>query len=50
MAVKVDATSKQDIQQSLDTVLSAWGQVDILINAAGINSATPFFEITEDEC
>ena len=49
MAVKVDATSKQDIQQSLDTVLSAWGQVDILINAPGINSATPFFEITEDE-
>ena len=49
MAVKVDATSKQDIQQSLETVLSAWGQVDILINAPGINSATPFFEITEDE-
>jgi NAD(P)-dependent dehydrogenase (short-subunit alcohol dehydrogenase family) len=49
MAVKVDATSKQDIQKSLDTVLSAWGQVDILINAPGINSATPFFEITEEE-
>ena len=49
MAVKVDATSKQDIKQSLDTVLSAWGQVDILINAPGINSATPFFEITEEE-
>ncbi len=49
MAVKVDATSKQDIQQSLETVLSEWGQVDILINAPGINSATPFFEITEEE-
>jgi NAD(P)-dependent dehydrogenase (short-subunit alcohol dehydrogenase family) len=25
------------------------GRIDILVNAAGINSATPFFEITEEE-
>jgi len=33
----------------LDTVLDKFGQVDILINGAGINSATPFFDITEEE-
>ena len=49
LAVKVDATSKSDLQASLDEIIAAWGHVDILINAPGINSATPFFEITEDE-
>ena len=49
LAVKVDATSKSDLQASLDEIIAAWGQVDILINAPGINSATPFFEITEEE-
>ncbi|GAG01727.1 unnamed protein product, partial [marine sediment metagenome] len=49
MAVKVDATNSGDIRNALDEILSAWGQVDILINAPGINSATPYFEITEDE-
>jgi NAD(P)-dependent dehydrogenase (short-subunit alcohol dehydrogenase family) len=29
--------------------VDAWGTVDILINAPGINSATKFFEITDDE-
>ena len=49
LAVKVDATSKSDLQASLDEILAAWGHVDILINAPGINSATPFFDISEDE-
>ena len=30
-------------------VLDAFSRVDILINAAGVNSGTPFFEIAEDE-
>lgn len=49
LAVRVDATKKEDIGRALDAIISAWGRVDILINAPGINSATPFFEITEDE-
>lgn len=49
MAVRADATGKADLQAALDSILSAWGQVDILVNAPGINSATPFFEISEDE-
>ncbi|HWB84887.1 MAG TPA: SDR family oxidoreductase [Bryobacteraceae bacterium] len=49
IGVKADATSKSDLQKTLDTVLQRFGHVDILLNAAGVNSGTPFFEITEAE-
>jgi len=49
LAVKVDATKKADLQAALDRMLVEWGRADILINAAGINSGTPFLEITEEE-
>ncbi len=48
-ALKVDATRKSDLEGALSAILKEFGHVDILINAAGINSATPFFEITEEE-
>lgn len=48
-ACKVDATRKEDLQNALDAILKEFGHVDILVNAAGINSATPFFEISEEE-
>lgn len=47
--VQANATSKQDLQHVLDVTLENFGQVDFLLNAAGVNSATPFFEISEDE-
>ena len=49
LPVRVDATSKENLQNALDEIISAWGRMDILINAPGINSATPFFEISEEE-
>lgn len=49
VAIQADATSRRDLERSLATTLSELGRVDILINAAGINSGTPFFEITEEE-
>jgi NAD(P)-dependent dehydrogenase (short-subunit alcohol dehydrogenase family) len=49
LAVTADATQKSQLQRSLDETLGAFGHVDILLNAAGINSATPFFEIGEPE-
>jgi NAD(P)-dependent dehydrogenase (short-subunit alcohol dehydrogenase family) len=49
LAIQCDATSKASLTAALQTILSRWGRVDILINAAGVNSATPFFEITEEE-
>jgi NAD(P)-dependent dehydrogenase (short-subunit alcohol dehydrogenase family) len=47
--MKCDATSKSDLSRLTDEVVRRFGHVDILVNAAGINSATPFFEITEEE-
>ena len=49
IGVKTDATSKQDLSRACDTILKELGSVDILLNAAGINSSTPFFDITEEE-
>ncbi len=44
-----DATSKADLQAVLDRVIQRFGKVDILVNAAGVNSPTPFLEISEQE-
>ena len=47
--IAADATRKADLERALSAVLEEFGHVDILLNAAGVNSATPFFEISEDE-
>jgi NAD(P)-dependent dehydrogenase (short-subunit alcohol dehydrogenase family) len=44
-----EATSKPEIESLLDAVLRRSGRVDIVVNGAGINSATPFFDIAEEE-
>ena len=44
-----DATAKAGLQQLLADVLAKFGRVDILVNGAGVNSPTPFFDIPEDE-
>lgn len=49
IGVRADVSSREDVQSALDTVIDTWGGVDILINAPGINSSTPFFEIEDDE-
>ncbi len=49
LAVAVDATSRKDLEEADRRIAETWGRVDILVNAPGINSATPFFEITEEE-
>jgi NAD(P)-dependent dehydrogenase (short-subunit alcohol dehydrogenase family) len=49
VGISADTASKADLEKSLATILHELGPVDILVNGAGVNSATPFFEITEDE-
>ena len=44
-----DVSKKADIQRLREVSLANFGGVDILLNAAGINSGTPFFEIEEAE-
>jgi NAD(P)-dependent dehydrogenase (short-subunit alcohol dehydrogenase family) len=44
-----EATSKPELQGLLDAVLARSGRVDIVVNGAGVNSATPFLDISEEE-
>ena len=44
-----DTTSKASLEKLLSDLVVKFGKVDILINGAGVNSATPFFDITEEE-
>ncbi len=44
-----EASSKAELEGLRDAVLKKSGRIDIVINGAGINSATPFFEIREEE-
>jgi NAD(P)-dependent dehydrogenase (short-subunit alcohol dehydrogenase family) len=44
-----DTTSKTGLQKLFADVIARFGQVDILVNGAGVNSPTPFFDIPEEE-
>jgi len=44
-----DTTSRAALQKLLADVLVKCQRVDILINGAGVNSPTPFFDISEEE-
>ncbi len=48
-AVLVDASDKDSLEAAMRQVEEALGPVDILVNAAGANSSTPFFEIDISE-
>jgi NAD(P)-dependent dehydrogenase (short-subunit alcohol dehydrogenase family) len=49
VAIAVDATNADDLEAAQRRIVGEWGRIDVLLNAPGINSGTPFFEITEDE-
>ncbi len=42
-----EATVKADLIKLRDEILAQHGKVDVLVNGAGVNSPTPFFEIDE---
>ena len=46
---EVDATSRDSVQALLAEVLKHYGRVDVLVNCAGVNSPTPYLEITDEE-
>jgi NAD(P)-dependent dehydrogenase (short-subunit alcohol dehydrogenase family) len=47
--VVLDASDKASVEAARATVEERLGPVDILVNAVGINSSTPFFELELDE-
>lgn len=48
-AVELDVVSRADWERALKTAVARCGQVDILLNGAGINASTPFFDIAVEE-
>jgi NAD(P)-dependent dehydrogenase (short-subunit alcohol dehydrogenase family) len=46
---QADTTSKKELTELLVEIQQWTGRVDILMNCPGKNSATPFFDITEEE-
>lgn len=47
--IACDVAERASLEKLLADVLEQFGQVDILVNGAGVNSPTPFFEIPQDE-
>ena len=44
-AITLDATDRDSLESAAAEVLRDMGPVDILVNAVGVNSSTPFFDI-----
>ena len=49
IAIKTDASKKEDLKKAEEKIIEEFGRIDIVINAPGINSSTPFFKIEESE-
>ena len=49
ISIAIDVAKKQDHKEALEEILAAFGQVDILVNGAGINGPTPFFDLSLEE-
>ena len=49
ISVPLDVTEKKKHEEALGIILKKFHRVDILINGAGINAPTPFFDISPDE-
>ncbi len=47
--IAADVTDRASLAALRDEVLAQCGRADILVNGAGINSSTPFFEVSEEE-
>ena len=44
-----DATDRDELRDLVARVLASHGRIDVLVNSAGINSATPFLDISDEE-
>jgi NAD(P)-dependent dehydrogenase (short-subunit alcohol dehydrogenase family) len=47
--IQADVGTREAIEALLEKAVQMAGQVDIVVNGAGINSPTPFFDVTEEE-
>ena len=47
--LKVDVTQRESIEGLLAATLSQWGRVDMLVNCAGVNSASAYVDVTDED-
>ncbi len=48
-AIQVDTSSVTGVEKGKNAIVSIWGKIDIVVNAPGVNSPTPVFDIAEEE-
>jgi NAD(P)-dependent dehydrogenase (short-subunit alcohol dehydrogenase family) len=46
---RCDVTSRAELRDLVARVLASHGRIDVLVNGAGVNSATPFLDISDEE-
>ncbi len=46
--LSADMTSRVSLEKLRDSTLSRWKQIDILVNCAGVNAASGYFEATDE--
>lgn len=49
LSLEIDVIKKEHHAAALELILAKFGKIDILINGAGINGPTPFFELSLEE-
>ena len=47
--LKADVTSRESLENLLKEVVARSGSCQVLVNGAGVNAATPFLDVPEDE-
>jgi NAD(P)-dependent dehydrogenase (short-subunit alcohol dehydrogenase family) len=47
--LQADVTQKEQVEQMVNQVVSAWGRIDILVNNAGMNIRKPLLEVEEQD-
>lgn len=49
LALKVDVSSKNDVENMIKAVIDKYNKIDILVNNAGIQTEKSFLDLTEEE-
>ena len=50
IGVTGDVSKKADQEHLVAETVAAFGRLDVMVNNAGIDTVTPFMEVTDEEC